>query len=220
MFLWKGNKLTIVFKTKDLMINEIKYDDLNFVEGEAVFLSGPSGCGKSTLVKLFNGTISPSSGSIYYYGKDISKIDTIALRREASLVTQEVYLFDSTIKENFKEFYSFRELAPPGDSTIEKYLKICCLDLPITYNCSKMSGGERQRVYIAIFLSLEPKVLFLDEPTSALDSLNSNKVISNILDYCKEMKITPIIISHDTSFADKFSGRKIDFSNFCHKINL
>ena len=68
-----------------------------------------------------------------------------------------------------------------------------------------MSGGERQRVYIGIFLSFNPKVLMLDEPTSALDDENSEIVIKNVLDYCKDQGITVIVVSHDKQLTDKFA---------------
>jgi putative ABC transport system ATP-binding protein len=68
-----------------------------------------------------------------------------------------------------------------------------------------MSGGERQRVYIAIFLSFLPKVIMLDEPTSALDKENSTKVIQNIIAFCKEKGIVVIIVSHDNQIVEHFA---------------
>lgn len=208
-----------IFNTSNLQINNIQYDDLSLLEDEVTFLSGPSGCGKSTLLKLFNGTLSPGWGTVYYDGKDISAMDSISLRKEVSLVTQEVFLFNTTIEGNFKEFYAYRELSPPGRETMMEYLALCCLDLPLDALCTSMSGGERQRVYLAIFLSLRPKVLMLDEPTSALDQKNSLAMLESILHHCKENHITLIIVSHDLSLAEKYADRKIDFSYLCRLLD-
>jgi len=202
--------LNNIFTTSNLSINGIYYQDLKFKEGKITFITGPSGVGKSTLLKLFNGLVSPSAGEVYYLGSNIDQSETISLRQEVSLVSQELFLFDLSIEDNFKEFYSYRELPSPAPETMEKYLRLCCLDFPLAYNCSKMSGGERQRVYIGIFLSLMPKVLLLDEPTSALDSQNSNDIFENIFGFCKENKITLIVVSHDKLLADRFSEEQIE----------
>ena len=209
-----------LFKTTNLSVNGIHYEDLSIKEGVSTFLSGPSGCGKSTLLRLFNAALSPESGFIHYNGVDISSLDTIALRKEVSLVTQEVFLFNDSIAGNFREFYKYREMPPPDEETMTRFLSICCLDMPLTADCSTLSGGEKQRVYIAIFLSLQPKVLLLDEPTSALDSKNSDSILRSILDHCKEQGITPIIISHDQSLTEKFAESKIEFSKEGCKINV
>ncbi len=202
-----------IFTTSNLSINGIHYKDLQFTEGAITFITGPSGVGKSTLLKIFNATVSHSSGEAYYLGSDISQLDTIHLRKEVSLVSQELFLFDLSIKDNFKEFYSYRELPPPSPETMEKFLNLCCLGFPLDYDCSKMSGGEKQRVYIGIFLSLMPKVLLLDEPTSALDSENSHKIFENIFSFCKENEITVIVVSHDKVLADRFSEEHKEIIN-------
>lgn len=68
-----------------------------------------------------------------------------------------------------------------------------------------MSGGEKQRLYLAIFLSFRPEVLMLDEPTSALDETTARRVMGNILDYCRKEKITVIAVSHDKALTEKFA---------------
>ena len=90
------------------------------------------------------------------------------------------------------------------------FLDLCSVPFSLDNDCTKMSGGERQRIYIAIFLSLKPKILMLDEPTSALDKQNSNDVIKNIIDYCKENEITIIVVSHDGNITEKFADHVIN----------
>ncbi len=146
---------------------------MSIMHGQTTFIKGESGSGKSTLLKLFSALESPSDGKIYYNGTDIQDIDTIDLRREVTLVSQAFYLFDGTIRDNFGEFYKFRNQDVIGDDLIWKYLDICMMDHDIDSDTVSMSGGERQRVFIAVCLSFLPKVIMLDEPTSALDSANA-----------------------------------------------
>jgi len=206
-----------VFRTAGLIANGIHYTDLSIKEGLATFITGPSGVGKSTLLKLFNGTRSPSSGEIYYRETNIADLDTIALRKKVILTGQDLYLFDGTILENFHRFYGYREESAPSTEILEHFLSLCCLNCSITSNTSTMSGGEKQRIYLALFLSFMPDVLLLDEPTSALDVRNSNDIFENIFGFCRTNKITVIVVSHDLSLAEKFSEACIDLGQLAKK---
>jgi putative ABC transport system ATP-binding protein len=195
-----------VFETQQLIFNNsIHYPDIKILENRTTFVTGKSGSGKTTLLRLFNGTVSPSSGEIRYFGKNINDMDFISLRKEVLLVSQSVFLFDASIKENFRQFYEYRDKPVPFDDAITDFLNICCIPFSLDKDCSVMSGGERQRIFTAIYLSLLPKVLMLDEPTSALDITNSSNVISNILGFCKEKNITSVIVSHDNKITDEFA---------------
>ncbi|WP_300382135.1 energy-coupling factor ABC transporter ATP-binding protein [Clostridium sp.] len=189
----------------------IKYPEIRIEKGKFTFLQGPSGCGKSTLLKLFNGTLSADSGSILYNGQNIEGMNTILLRQEVLLVGQSVYLFQGTIEDNFKVYYGYRNLDCPSREEIKGFLSMCCADFPLDTICDTMSGGERQRVYISICVSLTPKVLMLDEPTSALDETSANNMIGNIKSFCKERNITLLGITHDTKLAEKYADNIIYF---------
>lgn len=195
----------VVFQTKNLCFNsKIKYADLKIYKGKINFIKGESGTGKSTLLKLLNTTLSPENGEIIYNDKNIEDISTLVIRNEVLLVSQDVFLFDTTIKENFVKFYEYCGKPMPNDDEIKYFLKLCCIDFPVDKDCTTMSGGERQRIYISIYLSFIPKVFMLDEPTSALDSRNSQDVIENIISFCREKDITVVIISHDNKLTDKY----------------
>ena len=174
----------------------IRYPDIKIPKGKTTFIHGPSGCGKSTLLKLINGTISPDSGEIVFNGNNIDDIDTIKLRRDILLVSQSVFLFSGTIEENFKKH-------------MEKFLQICRAEFPLETRCETMSGGERQRVYIAIFLSFMPEVLMLDEPTSALDNTSSDIIMSNIKNFSDDNDMTTIVVSHYLPLAQKYGDNII-----------
>lgn len=188
----------------------ISYPDFEISRSEILFLTGKSGCGKSSLLKLFNMTEMQSEGNIYYEGKNIADMDTLELRKKVLLVPQDVYLFSGSIIDNFNQFYSYIERPLLEKSKLEKYLNISKMELDLDTNCDSMSGGERQRVFLAIALSLEPEVLMLDEPTSALDQSTSSELMENIVKFCKEKDITLIVVSHDKNLAEIFSERIIN----------
>lgn len=199
-----------ILEAKGLIFHDIHYPDIYIIKNKVNFIIGSSGAGKTTLLRLFNATASPDNGKILYLGEDISKIDTIKLRNDILLVNQTIYLFDATIRENFLQFYEYRgEVAPTGQ-IMEKFLAICCIPFPLDHDCTRMSGGERQRIYMAILLSFYPKVLLLDEPTSALDKENSLMVMQNIAVFCKENETTLIVVSHDGKITEAFAENIIN----------
>jgi len=201
-----------LFRLENVSFGEwVSFENFTIYSGHPSFIMGDSGCGKTTMLKLFNATISSAQGSIYYLGENISSYETIELRKQVSLIRQESFLFDKSIEENFKEFYFYRNISCPDKETMRKFLKICHLEFPLDKNCKTMSGGERQRVFLAVFLSFNPKVLLLDEPTSALDENTADIVIGNIIEFCKKSGIEFIAISHDRKIVEKYSGQTIEF---------
>ena len=188
----------LLFKASNLTYKaNLTYNDVKIVQGKINFIVGDSGSGKSTFLKFLNGSINPASGELLYKGTVIDEYDPIALRREVSLVSAEPFLFDESILDNFKSFYELRQLPMPRIDYISYIMELCSVNVPLDQNTYTLSSGERQRVYIAIFLSLCPKVILLDEPTSALDDKNSHKVMENIINFCKEKNIDVVIVSHD-----------------------
>jgi len=187
----------------------LEYPELEIKKRGVTFIKGASGAGKSTLLKLLNGSLSPDEGSILYNGKDILEMDTIDLRREVILIGQNVYLFDLTVRQNFHEYYSDIELPAPYDETIKKFLKLCHADFSLEESCVKMSGGERQRIYIAICISLMPKVILMDEPTSALDGNTSKVLMENLSEFTRQNDMAMIVVSHDPILAENYADHVI-----------
>lgn len=200
-----------LFQARNLVYkSNLTYDNIKIEKGKINFIVGESGSGKSTFLKLLNNSISPISGELLYNGKAIQEYDPITLRREVSLVSQEPFLFDESILDNFKTFYSLRQLPMPKKDYVSYITELCSVNVPLDQNASTLSGGERQRVYISIFLSLCPKVIFLDEPTSALDENNSHKIMRNITKFCKEKYIDMVIVSHNKNIVDEFCENRIE----------
>lgn len=187
-----------------------EYDDFAIDKNEVVFVVGKSGSGKSTLLKLINNTLQLKSGRIFYKDENILNIKPVELRRNIIMTSQENFLFDMTIRENFHEFYKLRDLEELTDDEITKFLKITNFDVDLNLNVEKLSGGEKQRVFLAIALSLDPEVLLLDEPTSALDNKTAFDMVKNIVDYCKHNDITLVVVSHARQLVDEFADKIID----------
>lgn len=190
-----------------------EYDDFTINKNEIVFVVGKSGSGKSTLLKLVNNTLQMKSGRIFYKDTNILNIKPVELRKNIMMTSQENFLFDMTIKENFHEFYKLRDLENLTDDEIVKFLKIADFDVDVNLDVEKLSGGEKQRVFLAIALSMRPAVLLLDEPTSSLDSNTAFDMMKNIVDYCKHNDITLVVVSHARNLVDEFADKTIDLGD-------
>ena len=206
--------MSVILSVENMVFkNIISYPDIAIEAGQTVFIRGESGCGKSTLLRMFNATVSPDEGIIRYNGADIAGIDAIALRRDVLLAGQPVYLFDGTVADNFSEYYAYRDLSAPDADTMRDFLSLCRADFPFEADCIRLSSGERQRVYLAIFMSFMPKVLMLDEPTSALDPQNAAALMNTLCAFCKDKGITLVVVTHDTAIASLFADRVIELKS-------
>ncbi len=192
--------------TKNLSFkNSIFYEDISIEKGRVTFIVGDSGCGKSTLLKLINRTEDSSTGEIFYNNSPINSMDTIALRKEIKLISQTSFLFPETIRENFRLFYDYCQCSQINEERMRYFLDLTCGDLSLDSQCQNLSGGEKQRVYIAICLSMEAEVIMLDEPTSALDHSLAVKFFENVISYSKKQGKTLIVISHDANLTGRFA---------------
>ncbi|MGR6980274.1 ABC transporter ATP-binding protein [Testudinibacter sp. P27/CKL/0425] len=187
----------------------LHYPDSQILAEQVTFLQGPSGSGKSTLLRLINGSESLSGGQILYQGQNIEQLDSIQLRRELLLMNQRLFLFPQSIRENFEQFYRYLDKSPPNSEQIKQFLHICHVDFELDASCNTLSGGEQQRVFLALALSLQPKLLMLDEPTSALDAELAETVLSEILAYCREQRISVLAISHDRRLTERHADQII-----------
>ena len=167
---------------------EILHDvSLTLKQGSLTALVGPSGSGKSTLMKLCARFYDPQKGKVLLNGQDMKELEPESLMKHISMVFQDVYLFQDTIKNNIRFGKS-----NATDAEIEAAArKACCHDfimrLPGGYDtmvgeggCT-LSGGEKQRLSIARALLRDAPVLLLDEATSALDAETEARVLRNLL---------------------------------------
>lgn len=190
----------------------ITYPDIRIPKESMTFIQGPSGCGKTTLFKLFNNTLSPSAGTIYFEGNDTQAMNALELRKHILLVNQQAFLFDGTIKDNFEQYYSYRNEPAPTEDCMNFFLALAIAPFTTDKEITYLSGGERQRVFNAIMLSMEADVYLWDEPSSALDSATATDFFTNLKNYMKSHHKTSVVISHDKNLYPIFSDQTIVLS--------
>ena len=185
---------------KKLVISDL---NLSIKAGQTLALVGPSGGGKSTLCNLIPRFYNVSEGRITLDGVDIRDIKIPSLRRSIGMVSQTVFLFDGTIRENIA--YG----AP--DATDEEIIEAAKkanihdfvltldngYDTPVGERGVKLSGGQRQRISIARVFLQNPKLLILDEATSALDNATEMQIQASLEELSKGR--TVIVVAHRLS---------------------
>lgn len=181
----------------------LKNFNLTLEPNKKIAIVGKSGQGKSTLFNLITRIFDPVEGEILLDGINIKELTESALRKNISIIRQEPFIFNRTIKENFKLVDKRIPLA-----TIRKYTKLAYLDdyimsLPKKYDTIlgesgvNLSGGQKQRLSIARTLAKESKVILFDEATSALDNKSQN-YIKKAIDKLSESH-TVVIVAHRLS---------------------
>ena len=172
--------------------------------GETIALVGESGSGKTTLANLLPQFYLPSSGVIYYDDNDICELNLGSLRKNISYVSQDVVLFNDTVRNNI----AYGELSDKSDDVISAAADAACAlefinEMPegmstfIGEDGTRLSGGQRQRLAIARALLKDARLLILDEATSSLDS-HSERHIQLALENVRKGR-TCLIIAHRLS---------------------
>ena len=176
---------------------------LTIKKGQTVALVGHSGAGKTTILNLICRFFDPASGRITLDGTDIRKITMSSLRSNLALVSQDVTLFNDTIKENIA--YGTKEAALPEIQKAAKHAAAhdFIMELPDGYdtmigeNGVKLSGGQRQRIAIARAMLKNAPILLLDEATSSLDT-KSERAVQEALSNLMQNRTT-IVVAHRLS---------------------
>ena len=196
--------INLTKKYKDV----VAVDNLNLSinEGELFALLGINGAGKSTTIKMLSTLVRPTGGNAFICGLDISK-DEEKIKEIIGVSFQETAIANNlTVKENLKlicEIYGFDK-----QKSIDKIQEICKqfdLEEVINKKASKLSGGYKRRLSIAMSLISDPKVLFLDEPTLGLDVIARSKLWEIIKSL--KSKITIILTTHYMEEAEELADR-------------
>ncbi len=183
----------------------LKGIDLTLERGENIILLGRSGIGKSVLIKCIVGLVTPDSGIIKVFGKNIEDLDGEGLnelRKKIGFLFQGGAVYDSmTVRENL-EFPIRRNITIKKSNQemaeiIEKALENVGLLDAINKMPSELSGGMRKRVGLARTLILQPEIILYDEPTTGLDPITSKEIIELILKIQEKYNTSSIIITHD-----------------------
>lgn len=208
----KINKCDIIFsnvsfKYLNTQKKAVKKINLDIKGGTMTAFVGHSGAGKSTIINLLPRFYEPQEGQIFIDGQDIHKFTLKSLRKNMSLVSQDVVLFDNSIKANIlfadpnaseKEIISACEFA-----AADQFIK----SLPNGYetkigeNGVKLSGGQKQRISIARAILKKSPIILLDEATSSLDT-ESEQIVQNAITNLTKNKTT-LVIAHRLSTIHK-----------------
>lgn len=161
---------------------------LKIQEGTCFGLLGPNGAGKTTTVEMLEGIISPTSGEILYHNEPIGT----RFRDEVGIMFQNTALQEFiTVAETLKLFQSLYSHSSPMEELIES----CALGEFLHQDTRKISGGQRQRLLLAIALINDPNIIFLDEPTTGLDP-QARRNLWTLLHKIKAKKKTLILTTH------------------------
>ena len=172
-------------------------------EGEFVVILGQSGAGKTTILNMLGGMDIPSKGKIIVDGKRVDKFSNKELveyrRHDIGFVFQFYNLIANiTTIENIELACQLcKDALEP-----KVILKLVGLDHRMKNFPSQLSGGEQQRVAIARAIAKNPKLLLCDEPTGALDSETGKKIIDLLIKNCKNMGMTTVVITHNSSISE------------------
>ncbi|MBM7565448.1 ATP-binding cassette domain-containing protein [Paenibacillus sacheonensis] len=200
--------LVKIYKTDDLEVVALQGLDLHVEAGELMAIIGNSGSGKSTLLNMLGGLDRPSAGKLLVDEKDLLKFterDLVKYKRESV-----GFVWQNNARNLIPYLTALENVELPmllrGRSKRIRALELLDavgLSHRIKNRLSELSGGEQQRVAIAIALSNEPKLLLADEPTGSLDTKMSNQILDLFRELNRSIGITIVIVTHDPLLARK-----------------
>lgn len=211
-------KLKDVSKTYFLGEEKVKAVDnvsLEIKKGEYFSIVGPSGCGKSTLMYIIGLLDTPTSGSVYIDGQDVSKLNDEELshlrNKKIGFVFQSFNLINKfTALENVllptKYFKDKLDFDP--EERAEQLLKQFGIWERRNFFPNKISGGQQQRVAVARALIMNPSIILADEPTGNLDTKAGHEILNLLGDLNKKLNVTIVLITHEMDIA-KMTKRRI-----------
>jgi tungstate transport system ATP-binding protein len=179
-------------------------------QGGVYGIMGPNGAGKTTLLSIVALLLTPTSGTIYWEGANIATLDRNQLRRKVTLITQNPYLFHTTVENNV--VYGLKMRGIKGEERRKKMkTSLALVGLPgfAKRMARELSGGEAQRVAIARALALDPQVLLLDEPTANVDRHGVEQIELILRELNEKLGITIIVATHDVNQVHRLSDEVI-----------
>ena len=208
----RASSVMHIYRTPDLEVVALRGVDLQVGNGETVALLGPSGSGKSTLLTMLAGLIRPSAGMVEVAGQDLTKLTErglLAFRRaHVGILLQSPsrnLLPYATVRENVQ----FARRGARGGRTAGRRRDHDLLDAvgladKAGNRASQLSGGEQQRLALAVSLANDPAVLLADEPTSQLDHDTADHVAALLRETRDRLGTTIVVVTHDEELATTF----------------
>ena len=207
----KTEKLSMLFTTEEVQTKALNEVTLHVEQGEFVAIMGPSGCGKSTLLNILGTLDSPTSGSYFFEGKQVDKMNenqlTALRKNNLGFIFQSFNLIDElTVYENVELPLVYMGIkAAQRKEKVNKVLEKVNLLHRANHYPQQLSGGQQQRVAIARAVVTDCKLLLADEPTGNLDSVNGVEVME-LLSELNRQGTTIIIVTHsqrDATYAHR-----------------
>ena len=203
------DNLVKIYKTEDIEVIALQGLDITVERGELMAIIGNSGSGKSTFLNMIGGLDRPSAGKLIVDGKDLFKLNEQELveykRNTVGFVWQNnarnllPYL---TAWQNVQMPMIFENERDRKDKALD-LLSLVGLEHKKNSRLGQMSGGEQQRVAIAIALANDPKILLADEPTGAVDVHTGEYILDVFRELNREKEQTIIIVTHDRTLSKK-----------------
>ena len=201
--------LVKIYKTKDLEVLALQGLDLNIARGELMAIIGNSGSGKSTFLNMIGGLDRPSAGKLTVDGKNLFKLN------EQELIQYKRNTVGFVWQNNARNLVPYlnavQNVSLPMMFGNEKQRQTRALELLEIVGMShkkdrmlnQLSGGEQQRIAIAIALANNPKILLADEPTGSVDSKTGSFILDMFRTLHRELGLTIVIVTHDRALAKK-----------------
>ena len=215
----KAIGLTKIFRTESVQTIALNEISIDILEGEFVAIMGPSGCGKSTLLNILGLLDNPTSGELWFIGKEVSRYsenDRTDMRNgNIGFVFQSFNLIDElTVFENL-ELPLLYARVPVRERVdrVNKALERMQISHRTEHYPQQLSGGQQQRVAIARAIVTNPKIILADEPTGNLDSTNGNEVMLLLKELNKD-GATVVMVTHSEENAQE-AGRIVRMMDGC-----
>lgn len=208
-YLIECDNLVKIYKSKDIEVLALQGLDITIEEGELLAIVGNSGSGKSTFLNMIGGLDKPTAGRLFVDGKDLFRMSEKELveykRNTVGFVWQNnarnllPYL---TAIQNIQMPMVFSQQKDKDDTALE-LLELVGMSHRKDSKLSQLSGGEQQRIALAIALANRPKILLADEPTGSVDNKTGNYILDVFRKVNTEWGITVVIVTHDVALTKK-----------------
>ena len=206
------NHLHKVFGSGESKVVALEDVNLSINKGEIFGIIGLSGAGKSTLVRCINMLETPTSGTVWVNGNDMTRLNAQELRKarlDIDMIFQSFsLLMQRTALDNVRFPLEIAGLSrSKALSRAKEMLEIVGLSDRATAYPAQLSGGQKQRIAIARALATNPKVLLCDEATSALDPTTTQSILALIKELNQKLGVTVVIITHEMRVIEQICNR-------------
>jgi iron complex transport system ATP-binding protein len=209
--------------TDESVIKDISFE---VQTGEMFGILGPNGSGKTTLLKMISGILPVSEGDIFIKGKRLLEYNSKQLAQIIAVLSQHSsHSFSYTVKETVSlgryahQTGWFQTWGEKDESIVQRVMKQTGISSFQNKSIQELSGGEKQRVFLAQALAQEPEILLLDEPTNHLDLSYQKELLDLLKNWTTETGLTVLSIFHDLNLAGLYCDRLLLLENGSININ-